>query len=149
SMTKHYLALVCGTPRPAEGAIEAPIARSPRDRKKMAIVPDGRPARTAYCILDVAGEYTVVLARLETGRTHQLRVHFAAIGCPIAGDPLYGKIGGPSGRLWLHAWRLAFDRPSNGERIVLEASLPPELLAGCPVDSGRMLDRARRKVRGE
>jgi 23S rRNA pseudouridine1911/1915/1917 synthase len=149
TMSKHYLALVCGTSRPAEGVIEAPIARSPRDRKRMAIVAAGRPARTAYVSLGASGGYTAMLARLETGRTHQLRVHFAAIGCPIAGDPLYGKAGGPAGRLWLHAWRIAFDRPSGGERIVLEAPLPPELLAGCPVDSGRMLDRARRKVSGE
>lgn len=148
SMAKHYLALVCGTPRPAEGVIEAPIGRSPRDRKRMAVVPGGRPARTVYLSLDAAGGYTAVLARLETGRTHQLRVHFAAIGCPIAGDPLYGKGGGPAGRLWLHAWRLAFDRPSDGERIVLEAPLPPELLAGCPIDSGRMLNRARTRVSG-
>ncbi len=149
SMTKHYLALVCGTPRPAEGLIEAPIGRSPRDRKRMAIVADGRPARTRYFSLGAAAGYSAVLARLETGRTHQLRVHFAAIGCPIAGDSLYGKAGGPAGRLWLHAWRLAFDRPGDGERLVLEAPLPPELLAGCPVDSGRMLDRARRRVSGE
>lgn len=147
SMTKHYLAVVSGTPRPAEGAIEAPIGRSPRNRKQMAVVTGGRPARTSYSSLGAADGYTAMLARLETGRTHQLRVHFAAIGCPIAGDPIYGKAGGPAGRLWLHAWRIAFARPSDGERIALEAPLPADLAAGCPVDCGRMLDRAHRMVR--
>jgi len=149
TLAKHYLALVVGRPRPADGVIDAPIGRSTSDRKKMAIMPGGRPARTTYHSIDTANGHTAVLARLETGRTHQLRVHFAAIGCPIAGDPIYGSAGGPAGRLWLHAWRLAFERPSDGQRIRLEAMPPDELLAGCPLDSGRMLDRARRLVNAE
>ncbi|HLZ69059.1 MAG TPA: RluA family pseudouridine synthase, partial [Dehalococcoidia bacterium] len=149
SMAKRYLALVVGTPRPPLGVIDAPIARSLNDRKRMAVRGDGRPARTLYQTLASGHGFTTVLARLETGRTHQLRVHFAAIGCPIAGDPIYGAAGGPADRLWLHSWRLAFARPSDGQRITLEAPLPDELLAGCPVDSGRMLDRARRQMRAE
>jgi 23S rRNA pseudouridine1911/1915/1917 synthase len=127
---KHYLALLRGAPRQAGGVIEAPIGRDPVNRQRMAVTERGRPARTVYRTLCFTGGYSLVVARLETGRTHQLRVHFAEVGCPIAGDPIYGNDRvGPAGRLWLHAWRLALDRPSDGRRLELEAPLPAELAA--------------------
>ncbi len=124
---KFYLALLSGAPRPASGIVDAPIARDPHERKRMAIRDGGRPSRTRYHTVSQAGGYALVVAGLETGRTHQLRVHFAALGCPVAGDPIYGVAGGPAGRLWLHAWRLGFDRPSDGRRIVLETQPPMQL----------------------
>jgi 23S rRNA pseudouridine1911/1915/1917 synthase len=127
---KFYLALVEGEPRPPEGLIEAPIGRHPRDRKRMAVRAGGRQALTRYRTLAQRVGYSLLVAGLETGRTHQLRVHFAELGCPIAGDPIYGCAGGPAGRLWLHAWLLELRRPSDGEKLLLEAPLPAELLAG-------------------
>lgn len=127
---KVYLVLVEGRPQPAEGVIEAPIGRHPRDRKRMAVRAGGRPSRTRYRTLAERGGCSLVVAGLETGRTHQLRVHFAELGCPIAGDPIYGRAGGAAGRLWLHAWLLRLQRPSDGETLQLEAPLPAELVAG-------------------
>jgi len=151
---KYYLALLQGTPKPRTGIIDAPLGRDPFNRQKMAIVGRGKPARTRYLALAEAAGTTLVVAGLETGRTHQLRVHFAGIGCPIAGDPIYGAPGGPAGRLWLHAWRLGFNRPGDGERLVVEAPLPPGLASSWTREAGRgageaptlevLLERARR-----
>lgn len=155
SVSKFYLALLHGRPNPTNGVIDAPIARDPYDRRRMAVRNDGRSSRTRYFTIGNAGGYALVVAGLETGRTHQLRVHFAAIGRPIAGDPIYGAEGGPAGRLWLHAWRLGFSRPGDGERIVLEAP-PPQALADSwsrlikteeqPLSFERLLARARRRT---
>jgi 23S rRNA pseudouridine1911/1915/1917 synthase len=134
TVRKHYLALLRVPPLPAEGVIDAPIGRDPARRQRMGVVERGRPSRTVYHTLATAGRRALVVARLDTGRTHQLRVHFTAIGCPIDGDPLYGGGGvGVGGRLWLHAWRLEFDRPSDGARVVLEAELPAALRDGWQV----------------
>ena len=122
---KTYLALVEGRITPPKGVIEAPIARDPRRRKRMAVVDGGRDARTRYRVLrEVAGR-SLVEVRPETGRTHQIRVHLAAIGHPIVGDPLYGKRS--LGRQFLHAQRLAFRHPRTGERLELEAPLAEDL----------------------
>jgi 23S rRNA pseudouridine1911/1915/1917 synthase len=152
TVRKFYLALVHGVPRPERGVIDAPIGRDPRNRQRMAVLAGGRPARTGYAARATRGGYTLVVARLETGRTHQIRVHFAGMGCPVAGDPTYGRAGGPAGRLWLHAWRLELTRPSDAEKLQLEAPLPEELrrsweeLAGeqAPGELDRILRRARR-----
>lgn len=151
---KYYLALLHGVPKPAAGIVDAPLGRDPLNRQKMAVLPRGKPARTRYQSLADVGGMALAVAGLETGRTHQLRVHFAAIGCPIVGDPIYGRPGGPAGRLWLHAWRLGFDRPSDGLRIVLEAPLPAVLVGSWPPAAAgpnapaaalaRLLERARR-----
>ena len=124
---KTYLALVEGRPKPAEGVIDAPIARHPRQRKKMAVVEGGRDARTRYRVVREVDGHSLVELRPETGRTHQIRVHLASIRHPVVGDALYGKRSEVLGRQFLHAQRLAFRHPSSGERLELEAPLAEDL----------------------
>jgi 23S rRNA pseudouridine1911/1915/1917 synthase len=123
---KEYLALVQGMP-PSHGTIDAPIGRHPGRRKQMAVVAEGRPARTHYRVLGQAGADALVLTRLETGRTHQIRVHFAAIGHPIVGDQVYGKRSDLVARQFLHAWRLGFRHPRTGDWLSFEAEIPEDL----------------------
>jgi len=127
SIKKGYIALVLGHLTPARGAIDAPIGRHPKDRKKMAVVSGGREARTGYRVLKYLDGYTLVEAMPETGRTHQIRVHFAAIGHPIFGDHVYGKRSPLLGRQFLHAHRLGFRLPSSGESVEFKSELPPDL----------------------
>jgi len=127
SITKAYLALVRGHLSPRQGAIEAPIGRHPGERKRMAVVNGGREARTGYRVIDYLDDYTLVEALPETGRTHQIRVHFAAIDHPIFGDQVYGKRSPLLGRHFLHAHRLGFRLPSSGEYMEFTSELPPEL----------------------
>jgi 23S rRNA pseudouridine1911/1915/1917 synthase len=129
---KTYLALVAGEPPASLGRIEAPIGRDPRARTRMAVVPDGRPAVTAYRVRERFGGWTLLEVDLITGRTHQVRVHLASIGHPVAGDPVYAAgpaRRGPAGlaRLFLHAWRLELESPSGGRVIRATAPLPDEL----------------------
>ena len=133
---KDYLALVRGSP-PATGTIDAPTGRHPGERKRMAIVAEGRPARTHFRALGEVGTDTLVLARLETGRTHQIRVHFAGIGHPVVGDPVYGRRSDLVDRQFLHAWRLGFAHPCDGRRLVFEAPLPEDLRQGLRVALAR------------
>ena len=128
---KAYLALVHGHLREPAGRIEAPIGRDPRSRQRMAVVPGGRPAVTRYRVLRTVGPYTLVLALPVTGRTHQVRVHFAFLGHPVAGDALYGPRRGPFPfpRQFLHAWCLGFRHPSTGEWMQVQAPLPADLRA--------------------
>jgi 23S rRNA pseudouridine1911/1915/1917 synthase len=127
SIKKVYLALVLGHLTPEHGAIDAPIGRHPKDRKRMAVVSGGREARTEYKVLKYFADYTLVEAMPETGRTHQIRVHFAAIGHSIFGDHVYGKRSPLLGRQFLHAHRLGFKLPSSGEFVEFGAELPPDL----------------------
>lgn len=129
TVEKTYLALVEGTPKPAEGVIDAPIARDPRNRQRMAIVEDGRASVTAYRVVERFPGYALVEARPKTGRTHQIRVHLAAIGHPIAGDRTYGHPARDIPRQFLHAARIAFTHPTTGARVECEAPLPPDLAA--------------------
>lgn len=126
-----YLALVWGVPDAGRGLIDAPIGRSPRDPTRMAVVDDGRAARTRYQVERVLDHGRLALVRcwLETGRTHQIRVHLAAIGHPVVGDATYGGVrpGLDAPRLMLHAWRLAFEHPGSGQPVTFEAPLPSEL----------------------
>lgn len=126
---KTYIALVEGRLKQREGVIDAPIGRHPRDRKKMAVVERGREARTRYRVLREVDGRSLVEARPETGRTHQIRVHFASIRHPVVGDTVYGRAApAPSlRRQFLHAQRLAFRHPRTGERLELEAPLPEDL----------------------
>jgi 23S rRNA pseudouridine1911/1915/1917 synthase len=131
---KTYLALVQGNVAAAVGRIEAPIGRDAKDRQRFAVVPDGRAAVTGYRVRERFDRWTLVELDLVTGRTHQIRVHLAAIGHPVAGDPVYGtgtSRRGPAGlgRLFLHAWRLELTSPSSGRLIRATAELPPELEA--------------------
>ncbi len=124
---RQYVALLRGRLKDSSGTVDAPIGRHPVQRKKMAVVPSGRPAVTDYQVLARFGdEYTLVLARLRTGRTHQIRVHFAHLGHPVAGDPVYSRGKGELGLAGqaLHAARLGLYNPSSGEYVEFEAPLP-------------------------
>lgn len=129
---KTYLALVSGEPPATVGRIEAPVGRDPRHRTRMAVVPNGRPAVTAYRVRERFGAWTLLEVDLVTGRTHQIRVHLASIGHPVAGDPVYATgeaRHGPAGldRLFLHAWRLELEAPSGGRVIHATSVLPDGL----------------------
>jgi 23S rRNA pseudouridine1911/1915/1917 synthase len=130
---KTYLALVHGRVKLDQGRIEKPITRDPRQRVRMtARLARGRPAITEYRVLRRFKDFTFLEVRIGTGRTHQIRVHLASIGHPVAGDRLYGapaKIGGQPtlSRYFLHAHRIRFTHPSTGERITVESPLPAEL----------------------
>jgi 23S rRNA pseudouridine1911/1915/1917 synthase len=127
---KTYLALVEGVPEPREGMIEAPLGRHPKNRKKQAVVAGGREALTKYRVLEVLpGGYSLVEAEPVTGRTHQIRVHLAAIGHPIVGDSVYGRRSEVIGRQFLHATRLAFAMPLGGREVEFESPLPEDLRA--------------------
>ena len=127
SFTKLYLALVKGRPQPAEGAIEAPIARNPRSRQKMGVVEGGRASLTEYRTIEALDGFTLLEVRPKTGRTHQIRVHMAAIGHPVAGDSKYGGRVKLLRRQFLHACKLGFLLPSTGEPVEFTSELPPDL----------------------
>ena len=128
-MTKTYLVLVKGHLTPEDGIIEAPIGRDRRHRERMAVVTEdkGREARTAYHVVSRIGNYTLLEVRPETGRTHQIRVHLAAIGYPVVGDKVYGVKSPYLSRQFVHACRLGFKLPSSGEHAEFESELPPDL----------------------
>lgn len=125
---REYFGIVRGTPKSESGTIDAAIARHKSDRKKMAVVADGRRAITHWQIQERLGNYTLIKFDLETGRTHQIRVHCAHMGWAIAGDPLYGHPNKETSQYLsgqaLHAWRLTFKHPISEEIIVNTASLP-------------------------
>jgi len=129
---KTYLALAFGSVAAAVGRIEAPIGRDPADRRRMAVVPGGRPAVTGYRVRERFTGWTLLELDLVTGRTHQIRVHLVALNHPVAGDPVYGtgtSRRGPDGleRLFLHAWRLELVAPSSGRLLRVEAPLAADL----------------------
>jgi 23S rRNA pseudouridine1911/1915/1917 synthase len=128
---KTYLALALGVPQPREGTIEAPIGRHPKNRQKMAVVAGGREAVTRYRVREelAGGRYALLEVEPVTGRTHQIRVHLAALGHPIAGDRTYGRRSDLIGRQFLHAARLAFAMPLGGRTVEFESPLPPDLCA--------------------
>lgn len=131
TIRRTYLALVEGNLKEDAGTVSAPIARHRRDRKRMAVDPTGRPAITHWRVLARFGAYTLLEARLETGRTHQIRVHLASIQHPVAGDPVYGP---KSNRLnlagqALHALRLELIHPATGQTMSFFAPPPPSFLA--------------------
>jgi 23S rRNA pseudouridine1911/1915/1917 synthase len=129
SVAKVYLALVRGRLSPENGAIEAPIGRDPRNRKRMAVVTEhrGRPARTGYHVVRYTDSYTLLEVAPETGRTHQIRVHLAAIGHPVVGDTTYGVSSPHLSRQFLHSSRLGFHLPGTGEHVEFESELPADL----------------------
>jgi len=127
---REYVALVHGVIKEETGTINAPLGRSPKDRKKQAIVADGRPAVTHFKVLKRYLHYTLISCRLETGRTHQIRVHLQSIGHPLVGDPLYGPKKTIKGHgQFLHAKLLGFKHPVTGEMLQFEAPLPPIFIA--------------------
>ena len=127
SVAKTYQVLVKGHLTPEEGIIEASIGRDPRNRKRMVVVNEGREARTRYDVVWYIGDYTLLEVRTETGRTHQIRVHLAAIGYPVVGDATYGVKSDHLSRQFLHACRLGFKLPSTGEYVEFTSELPPDL----------------------
>ena len=132
TVERRYQALVWGHVEADAGLVDAPIGRSPTDPTAMAVAAAGRAARTRYTVLDRFGEpaaVTLVECRLETGRTHQIRVHLAAIGHPVVGDARYrgDRASLPADRPFLHAHRLGFDHPDSGRRCRYESALPPDL----------------------
>ena len=134
AVTRVYLALVEGIPDTDTTTIDAPIGRSTRDRKKMAVVAGGRPAVTEITVLEKLPDTALVEARPITGRTHQIRVHLKAAGHPVVGDRIYGpnrKLAAALGldRPFLHAARLSFEHPSTGALIELDDPLPQDLAA--------------------
>ncbi len=145
TLSRNYLAVVHGVPAPDRGTIDAPIGRSPRNRKKMAVLErGGRPARTRYRVTRTLGPVgrplaSMVECALETGRTHQIRVHLASIGHPVVGDPLYGvrRLGDTAAaealrrfpRQALHAAELRFIHPRTDERCNFASILPNDMMA--------------------
>lgn len=122
---REYVALVHGRIAEDEGTINAPIGRSLKDRKKQAVVKDGRNAVTHFEVLKRYRDYTLVKCILETGRTHQIRVHMKYIGHPLVGDPLYGPKKTIKGNgQFLHAGKLGFVHPTTGKLLIFEAPLP-------------------------
>jgi 23S rRNA pseudouridine1911/1915/1917 synthase len=134
AIIKRYLALVDGNVALDQGSIDAPIGRDPRHRQQMTITAVGsREARTHFKVLERYARHTLLLLELETGRTHQIRLHLKAIGHPVMGDPVYGSGSvfkrAPLHRQFLHACQLRFTHPFTGETIELEAPLPTDLQA--------------------
>lgn len=129
TVEKIYLALVHGYPEAPEGVIDVPLGRDPRHRQKFAARPDGKPARTRFRVLEAFAEYSLLEIGLETGRTHQIRVHLAWLGCPVVGDTVYGRRRNRLGlkRHFLHAWRLCFQHPRTAEPLQFEAPLDETL----------------------
>ncbi|MGE5417010.1 MAG: RluA family pseudouridine synthase [Acidobacteriota bacterium] len=125
-IVREYIALVHGLVPQNMGRIEAPIGRSPKDRKKMAVVGDGRMAITNYQVLKRFKDFSLVKCRLETGRTHQIRVHMAYLGHPIAGDLLYGprkNVLNLNGQA-LHATQMEFEHPTTGQHLTFDSPIP-------------------------
>ncbi len=138
SIDRRYRAIVAGVPLRDAGTVDAPLARSPRDRKKMAIVeaPHARRAVTHWRVETKLRGAALMECRLETGRTHQVRVHMASIGHPLLGDPVYGRSGGRNDgilkdlgfrRQALHAAMLGFDHPITSRALVLQSTIPPDM----------------------
>lgn len=122
SVEKSYLAWVAGSLDESEGSIVAPVGRDPRAPRRMAVRADGRESETQFSVLARKPGRTLLLVRPRTGRTHQIRVHFAYIGHPVLGDRLYG--GPREAGLLLHAWKLSIAHPATGERLTVEAPPP-------------------------
>lgn len=128
TVEKTYIALLERTPKTSTGRIELPIGRDPANRRKRAVLREGRPAVSEFTVVErFADGKALVHVRLLTGRTHQIRVHMAYLGCPLVGDALYGFRRQTLHGQFLHAWRLCFDQPRTGERLCFESPLPPRL----------------------
>ena len=126
TMSRTYLAVVRGSVRDEAGELEGPIGRHPKERKKMAVVAGGRYARTRYQVVERRRNHTLLRCDLDTGRTHQIRVHLATLGHPVAGDTEYGGRDLEAARPMLHAWRLRLRHPRTGAEMKFEAPPPAD-----------------------
>ena len=128
-LKREYVALVEGVITHERGTVEAPVGRHPKKRQQMSVVSSGKEARTHFEVLKRYAEHTLIRCQLDTGRTHQIRVHMQYIDHPVVGDPLYGyrKHAVKTGQL-LHAFRLTFEHPITGKALSIEAPYPPEIL---------------------
>ncbi len=144
---RHYLALVRGNIVENEGVVDAPIGRHAVDRKRQAVVVGGRRAVTHFRTLERFGDYTLIEATLETGRTHQIRVHMQYIGRPVAGDPVYGGVRDELGLAAqaLHSARVEFTHPATGRHMVFVADMPDDMRAAV----GALRDRTRGRLAGK
>ncbi len=140
-VTKGYLGLATGAVSPDSGQIDAPIFRDPRHRKRMAVVPGGRESRTNYRVMErIYGTslgHSLLELYLETGRTHQIRVHLAYLGYPLLGDAVYGKPSSTLARHFLHAHHLGFRHPASGQPVEFRSQLPEDLAAALEALRGR------------
>ena len=136
SIDRRYHAIVGGIPRPTEGTVDAPLARSPQNRKKIAVIANGKRAVTHFRTLEKLADAALVECRLETGRTHQVRVHMASIGHALLGDPVYGKSKGRTralletisfGRHALHAGHLGFIHPIKAVTLAFDSAMPADM----------------------
>jgi len=132
-ISRRYLALVRGVPASQSGSIDAPIGRHPTRRQQMAVVTGGRPSVTHYEVLEAGRGMALLEVTLETGRTHQIRVHLANLGHPVLGDRTYGGVSDVSkglglDRPFLHAWKLSFPHPDDGRTIEVDDPLPQDLV---------------------
>ena len=127
SVERHYIAVVRGVPSATRGTVDAPIGRSPRSPTRMAVRTGGRESRTHYEVVEVFDDAARLAVELETGRTHQIRVHLAAIDHPVLGDWVYGRADARVGRPFLHAAALDFTHPVTGEAMEFSSPLPADL----------------------
>jgi 23S rRNA pseudouridine1911/1915/1917 synthase len=126
TLSRTYLAIVRGLLKDDAGELEGPIGRHPKERKRMAVVSGGRYARTRYEVVERRGGHTLVRCDLDTGRTHQIRVHLAALGHPVAGDDEYGGREPDAARPMLHAWRLRLRHPRTRTEMSFEVAPPAD-----------------------
>lgn len=133
SVTKTYLTVVEGAPHPPAGTVDNFLTegRDLKVRSSRQAAPDAKRAVSRYKMREARGGFSLVEVELETGRKHQIRVHMAGLGCPVAGDKMYGAATNPAKRLCLHAWKLSFDHPTTAERIEVESPPPPALARVC------------------
>lgn len=127
AVERHYVAVVRGVPSATRGTVDAPIGRSPRSPTRMAVRTGGRAARTHYEVVEVLDDAARLAVELETGRTHQIRVHLAAIDHPVLGDAVYGRADERVGRPFLHAAKLEFTHPITGAWMSFASPLPADL----------------------
>jgi 23S rRNA pseudouridine1911/1915/1917 synthase len=134
-LLKEYLAIVVGSVSPSRGSVDLPLRRDCVDRRRVVVAEDGAPSRTDYEVIATTDDVSVLRCALVTGRTHQIRVHLAAQGWPIAGDAKYGIRDGRIARTALHSWRVRLNHPVSGT--------PLEIVAPLPEDMVRCLTRVR------
>lgn len=148
---KLYIAVLCGTPKHPVGNIHLPLCRCADSIIKRRVAVPGetgaKDAQTLYRVLSADGKYTTVLAAPVTGRTHQLRVHFSALGCPLAGDTMYGGSDTDIGRHALHAVHIAFPHPENGRIVSLYSPLPADMDALCPIDKDTLEQAVKKETK--